>query len=122
LGAEVLSFNDLFQPTLFPDVTYGMASNIWAEMWSSGGWPLLLLFLISYVGMMKPFSILVNKGTIITRSTIAVIASYWSFYFHRNEIVYEFALIKRVLLVMIPSLIIAMFIKNMISMQKNFHR
>jgi len=49
LGAEIVSFNDIFQPKLFPDITFGMASNIWAEMWSVGGFGFLLLFLLFFI-------------------------------------------------------------------------
>src|SRR5690606_41059085 len=38
LGLTASSFNDYFQGALFPGVDYGMASNIWAQMWSAGGW------------------------------------------------------------------------------------
>ncbi|HPF27281.1 MAG TPA: hypothetical protein PK159_11865, partial [Steroidobacteraceae bacterium] len=43
LGAETVRFGDLYQPALFPRVDHGLGNNIWAQMWSAGGWPLLIV-------------------------------------------------------------------------------
>ncbi len=111
LGLETGSFNDLFQHDLFPDVIIGMANNIWAEMWSAGGWPLLLVFLILFVAIIKLMTAFTEKSNNITqRAFVAVMASYWAFYIHRNDIRYEIDLEKRVLIVMILSYIIAILI------------
>jgi hypothetical protein len=99
-GVKPVSFNDLFQPTLFPtDMEYGMANNIWAEMWSSGGWPLLLVFLAMFV-------LILGIGSYLTRALdptfvagAAVCFSYWAFYIHRNDLAYQINLEKRVILV-----------------------
>jgi hypothetical protein len=48
-GLEAVAFNDLFQPVLFPDIDWGMAGNIWAQMLAAGGWPLFLGFLALFV-------------------------------------------------------------------------
>jgi len=112
LGLETRSFNDLFQPDLFPEVDYGMANNIWAEMWSSGGWPLLLLFVILFVLVLKLLSLLTENGRASQRAAVAVMASIWAFYIHRNDIIYQIALEKRVLLVAALAFITAFFIKK----------
>lgn len=119
LGLETTSFNDLFQPDLFPEVNYGMANNIWAEMWSAGGWPLLLVFVIFFVLMLKLFSVMTATGNNKTgRAVVAVMASYWAFYIHRNDIIYEISLLKRVLLVAGLSYLIAVLMKKMTNTQQ----
>ncbi|NLU50542.1 MAG: hypothetical protein GXX09_09070 [Syntrophomonadaceae bacterium] len=102
LGAKATSFNDLFQPVLFPDaVGWGMANNIWAEMWSSGGWPLLILFLIVFVLVLAIGSYLIRSADPEIAAGSAVLFSYWAFYIHRNDLLYQINLEKDVMLVWI---------------------
>lgn len=111
LGLESGSFNDLFQNELFPDVTIGMANNIWAEMWSTGGWALLVVFTVVFVIVLKLMTILTERsGNMTHRAFVAVMAAYWAFFIHRNDISYEIALEKQVLLVMILCFIITTLI------------
>ena len=100
LGNAPLSFNDLFQPTLFPsDLDYGMANNMWAEMLSSGGWPLLGLFITIFVVMLMLGSYVIRSRDPILAAGAAVTFSYWAFYIHRNDLLYQVNLEKRALLV-----------------------
>lgn len=93
------SFNDLFQPQLFPEVEYGLAANIWAQMLCAGGWPLFLGFLAVFVWTLRLGSIWMSARRVTTRSGIALVAAYWAFYIHRNDLGYELSLLKRVLIV-----------------------
>jgi hypothetical protein len=111
-GLETKSFNDLFQRDLFPEVDYGMANNIWAEMWSSGGWPLLFMFVALFVLLLKCFALLTETRKSAQRAFVAVMASYWAFYVHRNDISYQVVLEKRVLLVMGLTLLVVALIKQ----------
>jgi hypothetical protein len=113
LGWEEHSFNDLFQMALFPEVTYGMANNIWAEMWSIGGWLFLLVFIFLFVAFLKIFSFLLTFCDPSLRSFFAVMASYWAFYIHRNDIGYEIALQKRVVILMVLVFLFAILMRNL---------
>ncbi|TCO78828.1 hypothetical protein [Marinisporobacter balticus] len=97
LGGDSTSFNSLFQNAMFPKVNYGMGSNIWAEMWASGGWGLLILFIIFYVIILSIGSKLMENIDSNIKPLILISMSYWSFYIHRNSLVYEINLIKRVI-------------------------
>lgn len=100
LGVKPVSFNDLFQPTLFAtDIEYGMANNIWAEMWSSGGWPLLLAFIAVFVLILGIGSYLTRALDPTVAAGAAVCFSYWAFYIHRNDLAYQINLEKRVILI-----------------------
>jgi hypothetical protein len=100
LGAEVVSFNNLFQPNLFPGIGWGMANNIWAEMWSSGGWNLLLSFIGIFVTLLFIGSSCLSRPVDPTiKGGIALFLSYWAFYIHRNDILYQLNLEKNVFLV-----------------------
>lgn len=97
-GLEAVAFNDLFQPVLFPDIDWGMAGNIWAQMLAAGGWPLLLGFLALFVLTLRTGSRWLETAGLTTRALIALGGSYWAFYIHRNDIGYQVILEKRVLL------------------------
>lgn len=100
LGAEPVSFNQLYQPDLFPDITtYGLANNIWAEMLASGGWPLLIVFLFLNVGILRWLSTSVSRGRLYVQALAAAAGAYWAFYIHRNDLIYEITLVRRVFLV-----------------------
>lgn len=118
LGINAVSFNDLFQKDLFPEVDYGMASNIWAEMWSAGGWPLLMLFILVFVSIIYFANLTTNVQNPSIRAVAAVMASYWTFYIHRNDIAYEVNLEKRVLLVAGIAFMLAAFINWAITTRK----
>ena len=100
LGAKVPSFNDLFQPALFPDVEYGMAGNIWAQMWSAGGWPLLSAFLVIYNFVLALGNRTLAIRNVVVRAGLAPIFVYWAFYIHRNDIGFQLSLEKRSFLVL----------------------
>jgi hypothetical protein len=109
LGAKIVSFNDFFQPQLFPNVVdMGMANNIWAEMWSSGGWPLLLLFIIFDVVVLCYLSTLLRIDNPELRAAIAAPAVTWAFYLHRNDVFNESNIIKRQLVFGAVCIVIAM--------------
>jgi hypothetical protein len=99
LGARAPLFNDYFQPALFPEVDYGLASNIWAQMWSAGDWPLLLAFLVIFnAGLLAGNATLFLRNPFL-RPALTPIFVYWAFYIHRNDLSYLINLEKRILIV-----------------------
>jgi hypothetical protein len=99
LGASARLFNDYFQPTLFPEVDYGLASNIWAQMWSAGGWPLLLIFVTIFnAGLLAGNASLSLRNSFL-RPALTPMFVYWAFYIHRNDLSYLINLEKRILIV-----------------------
>jgi hypothetical protein len=99
LGAEVVGFNDLFQPTLFSSVTeYGLGSNIWAEMWAVGGWAAIVLFSAVFAAVLVSSSIMARRLGPEGTALLVTLAVYWSFYIHRNDLLYQLTLSRRVLM------------------------
>lgn len=98
LGAESRRFNDIFQPALFPLVDHGLANNIWAQMWSAGGWPLLSVFIVLHVLVLMGGSYFLRTRDPALRAGVVLMFSYWAFYVHRNELVVQVGLEKQVLL------------------------
>lgn len=98
-GLELYSFNSIFQPALFPNHISGMANNIWAEMWSGGGWLLLIVFIFIFNSFLflGSYALLTKDPSII--SVVALMGSYWAFYIHRNDLGFQLTLEKRILLI-----------------------
>ncbi len=110
LGIDPRSFNSYFQNALFPDVTYGMASNIWAQMWSVGGWWLLVLFVVLFNLGIYFFNKTLACRNAILRASLAPMACYWVFYIHRNDISYIINLEKRLFIVFAIALFFSLLV------------
>lgn len=109
LGLKTESFNSQFQPLLFPEFDAGMANNIWAEMWSVGGWWLLTAFIFVYVCVLFIGSYCLRVSDPVIKGGVAIFFSYWAFYIHRNDFMYQVTLEKRVFLVWFVCVILSAF-------------
>jgi hypothetical protein len=97
LGANVASWHDVMQPALFPARIGGMAANIWAEMWSIGGWPLLIIFVLIFNLVLLLGNRTLRSDNYVIKAGLAPAFCYWAFYIHRNEVLYMAQLEKRML-------------------------
>jgi hypothetical protein len=111
LGLSWISFNELFQPTLFPSVDYGLASNIWAQMWSAGGWSLLLIFLLFFNLVLIVGNSTLYSSSIFIKAGFSPIFLYWSFYIHRNDISYIVNIEKRIIIILFLCIGLAYLLK-----------
>jgi len=111
LGISSPSFNDLFQPTLFPSVEYGMAANIWAQMWSAGGWGLLSVFLLIFNIVLTIGNASLRSQSVVIRAGFAPMFLYWAFYIHRNDISYAINIEKRLLIILLACIALAYLLK-----------
>jgi hypothetical protein len=99
LGEQFVGFDKLFQPKLFSSVTtYGIGSNIWAEMYSSGGWPFLLLSAVVYAQILNLGRFLHGRLSLQWQAILGVLLMYWAFYIHRNDLLFQLTLTRRVFL------------------------
>ncbi|MCK4609405.1 MAG: hypothetical protein KAT71_07980 [Gammaproteobacteria bacterium] len=110
LNLHSVTFNSLFQPVIFPLIKFQMANNIWAEMWSAGGWFLLVLFIIIFVFVIFCFSFLLQLKDKRSLALTVAMGSCWSFYIHRNSFSYQLQLERRILLVWFGCLVVSMLI------------
>jgi hypothetical protein len=94
-------FNELFQPQLFPYQQAGLAANIWAEMWSGGGWFLLIIFIGVFTFILGIASFLLRYENPTFRGGISLFFSYWAFYIHRNDIYNQLSFQKQIFLLWI---------------------
>jgi hypothetical protein len=111
LGANTVSFNSVFQPALFPEVDYGLASNIWAQMWSAGGWPLLIVFSMLFNIVLAIGNTFLRSPSPILRAGLAPVFCYWAFYIHRNDLGYILNLEKRHVLLLLGAIAVASLVR-----------
>lgn len=100
LGAEVQNFNSLFQEHLFGGVVdFGLANNIWAQMYAIGGWAALAIAIPVYAVLLGLGSWLLSttRGSLV--ALVVVAFTFIAFYAHRNDILYLLVLLRRCLMV-----------------------
>ncbi len=89
------SFNDYFQPALFPGVEYGMANNIWAEAFAEGGFGGVGVAVILFQGLLWLGSRALLAGKAHLHNLALLCGGYLAFYIHRNDLLYELVLLRR---------------------------
>ncbi|MDI9866239.1 hypothetical protein QM480_17990 [Flectobacillus sp. DC10W] len=87
----------LTQKDLFPQLEYGLAYNIWGDIWASGGWITLIVFIFFYHIVLVIGNLLIKRSTGYPLVVIALFFSIWAFYIHRNNLLFQLYLQKRVL-------------------------
>lgn len=108
LGMEDISFNDYFQHHLFPSTKgWGMANNIWAQMYSAGGWRGVFLFSLFFAVSLGVLSRLLSIFSGAASAVVAVLGTNWVFFIHRNDISYQLVMEKRVLIIGLIAMLIA---------------
>lgn len=87
-GFESSSFNDFFQPILFPGFRErSMAYSFWGEGFVRGGWIGFASFLGVYLFILRLLDRMTNSSHLLVRVASYVGGSYWAFYIHRNSMV-----------------------------------
>jgi hypothetical protein len=98
LGAEIVTFNDLFQQELFGGVARGgLANNIWAQMYAIAGWLGIGIIVPLYVGLLAAGSWLLNHSRGAALALVAISFVFIAFYLHRNDVFYILVLLRRCL-------------------------
>jgi len=94
-----LSFNDRFQPDLFPEVQrYGLANNIWAEAWAVGGIPMVAIYVALWSAVLWLGSWCLRSKSEHLVVLGAICGAYAAFYVHRNDVLYQAVLERRFVL------------------------
>jgi hypothetical protein len=113
------SFEDEFRPALFPDVTWGLAANIWAEMLCRYGHVGFGIFLMFFVASLVAFSWALRRIPLAYVPPLALAACLWAFYIHRNELYFELLLLRRCVILF---LLAWMMHQTVIWLAKRFER
>jgi hypothetical protein len=107
LIASVVPFFDIFgfqtasrdfAAQLFSDVEYGIAFSPWLDVYSAGGWLLLIIFLMVYVAtLFFGGRLLRSRNWLVSSAAIASLLG-WGAYIERNAVAYQLTAIRRVVL------------------------
>lgn len=88
-------FNDLFQPALFPDITFGLAYNPFAEFYAAAGLVGTAVFSVLFSSVIFILNhALLHCRTSLLKITISVTAAYVAFYIHRNSVATTLGLMR----------------------------
>jgi hypothetical protein len=101
LGLPSKGFNDFFQPALFSDVDYGLAANIWAQAYSLGSIGIVAVFCVFFVVGIALLNSAYAQSTGSSLAALALAGGYFCFYIHRNDLLYELLLLRRVLIMFV---------------------
>lgn len=99
------SFNDFFQPYLYPEIPWGMASNVWAEQYSVGGYIWLYIFttlLFCALFLMNRWMLRqARRGHLdkVVYSVVLVVPAL--LYMHRNDLLYQLVLVRNMALILL---------------------
>jgi hypothetical protein len=87
IGIDQLPMQFNFQEQLFPNLTYGVASNIYAYFYSTLGWAGILFFILAHCVLLVFVSRWmgnVNSSTV--RLGLMSVGAYLAFFIHRNDL------------------------------------
>src|SRR5690554_5760327 len=93
------NFNSVIQPLFYSDISGGVGSNIWAYWYAVAGWGGLLFFIFFYGFSLWWLSWLHRSSGLYVSSLVAYLGAYWAFYIHRNDLIYQLSLERRVLII-----------------------
>ncbi|MCI5141183.1 MAG: hypothetical protein D3909_05545 [Candidatus Electrothrix sp. ATG1] len=89
-------YNDIFQPSLFPDITYGMAYNPFAEFYAGAGIAGIVMYISIYIFSIFILNQLIKKRRISSAVLFAMIGSLVAFYSYRNSFAVSFGFIRNI--------------------------
>lgn len=113
---EYPSFSEIIQRDVFPNVEYGLAGNIWAEVFNAGSYSLLIFFLILLNFLVLFMNKVYKNVDPLFKGVILVLGTLTCFYIHRNFLESYLTMIRLSILFvafsLIISLVFVMFFKN----------
>jgi hypothetical protein len=118
-GFESSSFNDFFQPILFPMFRErSLAYSYWGEAIVRGGWFDFVVFLTIYMAVLWAFDRATELKSFAIRLFAYVGGAYWAFYIHRNSMVsiiaYERQIGLFVVLIVVAAYLLRGFNRGMV--------
>jgi hypothetical protein len=88
------TFFDEYQPILYPDVTYGTAGNIWAEMLCRFGYVGMVVFGVLLILVLIGLNRLLLKSSPTLASPLAFGGVIVAFYINRNDLHFTLQMLK----------------------------
>jgi len=95
-----IRFSSLVKNEIF-DAHYGLASNIWAETYSMGGYLGMYIMVCLWIVLLMQGNKMLNKGTVLQKIFLIPAFVQVAFYIHRLDFVQIVAIYKQILLIFI---------------------
>lgn len=112
LGAESVRFQDGFKQSFYPWLSWGMASNIWAEGYALGGIVGVIILILGFCWLLKKYASWIRATQGVGRGFLAISAVYLFFFIHRTGIVFEATLQKRIIMLAILIWVLAFLLSK----------
>lgn len=93
------TFETQFKPKFFPRHRAGMAGNAWAETFCDFGYLGIVAEAVMIVLLVGLAQILIDSSASSFVSAVILSGVVFAFYFHRNDMLFELLLIRRVLMI-----------------------
>lgn len=109
---QIRSFNDYFQPALFPKINYGMASNFLAEFYAVSG--VFGVFAVSavYSLVLMVLNLAIQSVKAGYKPLLLLCGVYWAFYIYRNDMAYILNIEKRIVISFLLVILLAFVLRR----------
>ncbi|WP_333796345.1 hypothetical protein [Rheinheimera sp.] len=109
---QIRSFNDYFQPALFPKINYGMASNFLAEFYAVSG--IFGVFAVSavYSLVLMVLNLAIQSVKAGYKPLLLLCGVYWAFYIYRNDMAYILNIEKRIVISFLLVILLAFVLRR----------
>lgn len=101
-GIDSSAFNSEVQGTLYPGVSYGLASNYLAQAWSLGRWAGVAMMMQVLVLLISVITELSNRASPLPRIVFTIMGAVAGAYFYRNSLENVLSLLRQIAIVGIP--------------------
>jgi hypothetical protein len=102
------TFFDEYQPILYPDITYGTAGNIWAEMLCRFGYVGLVIFGALLILVLIGLNRLLLKSSPTLEAPLALGGLIVAFYINRNDLHFTLQMLKWVVLIFFAAYLLSL--------------
>ena len=99
MGFPVQFFEEEFKPVLFPDVDYGLAGNLWAEMLCHFGWAGVIGAIVGFGFLLFILNIGLLRCPGDVTPAFILCGVVLSFYIHRSDLFVTLVMIRQIALV-----------------------
>jgi hypothetical protein len=102
------TFYDEYQPILYPDVTYGTAGNIWAEMLCRFGYVGMAIFGVLLILVLIGLNRLLLKSSSTLAAPLSLGGTIIAFYINRNDLHFTLQMLKWIALVFFAAYLLSL--------------
>lgn len=112
VGLDVLPARFDFQEQLFPNLSYGVASNIYAYFYATLGWIGITLFILIHCYLLVLVSRWLGrvKSSIIRVGLLAA-GAFLAFYIHRNDLANTFSVMNRPIIALLVVWVLSRYLE-----------